>query len=362
MVRTAMAMIIFLPILLGGTPMAESSRPQPGRDTTYPNAGPYTADEWKELLGDMHLGDDSATKGPLGNVANYLEATNPAGVNIQVDTGRGMVNGAYYRNTSAITITPTTPAANPRIDRVVLVLNNTNAAISTQSPSGYTFQLDGGATSIPAYSVHVAIMKGTEAGAPVAPSLEQSGSRLWMVPLAQYQISTVPAVSNFTDQRDFVDAETFTEFVAFHGGYDATAAGELEFSTAYGFLLPQNNTTNAYAAWKLPTNYISDLTFTPVVVNPGAATGFYFVDLTASYGACGQAVATHSDASATLQVAEVATLFSWMCLTTISVTTTAEAAGDIFSLNFNRNGAHASDTAGNTIAVGVIVEYLGYKR
>lgn len=195
--------------------MTQISRPQPGHQSSgYLDAGPYSADQWAELHVDLFVGDRYTQQGPFVAVGNELEVTNPSGANIQVDTGRGMSHGHELRNTTAITFAVSSPVGNPRIDVVCLVENNTAVArtqgIATPNDLIFPTSLTDyeGTASLKPYTCRLAILKGTPAGSPVAPTLDVDTATLFMVPLAQYQISTGGVVSALTDRREFARFST----------------------------------------------------------------------------------------------------------------------------------------------------------
>jgi hypothetical protein len=362
-IRTIVAVTIFLPLILGGSGMARYTRPVPGRSDTYPNAGPYTADQWADLLNITHVGDEATTRGPYASYLNRLEVTNPAGADFQIDTGAGLVNGHLLINDAAVTITADTPAANPRIDRVVMVYNNTNAAIAATTVGGFTFNVAGGGTEIPAYTAELAIMKGAEAGAPVLPALEQDAARLWMVELARYQISIVPAITNFTDYRDYVDAEIKTVFVPFTTGYDSTVAGAVALGSSvyWGLVMPANSDVNVAAFWEIPQDFIDDLDATPIIVVDGAP-GAVVVRVTSAltYYECGGIPTT--DTVGPTNVNTSAAKLIWECLTSMVINASAPAIDDIVRLRLYREGSNGADTGGDSYAVGWDIRYLGYRR
>ena len=190
--------------------MTQISRPQPEHQNNgYLDSGPYSADQWAELYKILFTGDNAATRGPLKNVLNDLAVTNPSSSNIQVNTGWGICNGHLIKNDAAVTFTPPNPSTNPRIDVVVMVQNNTAVARTAGVASGNNLVFPNsltdynGLSSLPPYTCRLAILRGTEAGSPTAPTLDVDSATLFMVPLAQYQISTGGTVSALTDRRAY---------------------------------------------------------------------------------------------------------------------------------------------------------------
>lgn len=190
--------------------MTQISRPQPEHQNNgYLDSGPYSADQWAELYETLFTGDEASDQGPLAYVLNELEVTNPSGSDIQVNTGWGICNGHLLKNNAAVTFTPGNPSANPRIDVVVMVQNNTAIVRTAGITSGNDLVFPNsltdynGLSSLPPYTCRLAILKGTEAGSPTAPTLDVDTATLFMVPLAQYQISTGGTVSALTDRREY---------------------------------------------------------------------------------------------------------------------------------------------------------------
>ncbi len=190
--------------------MTQISRPQPEHQNNgYLDSGPYSADQWAELYKILFTAGDAVGQGPLKNVLNALAVTNPSASNIQVNTGWGVCNGHLLKNDAAVTFTPPNPSANPRIDVVVMVENNTAVARTAGIASGNNLVFPtsltdyNGLSSLPPYTCRLAILRGSEAASPTAPTLDVDGATLFMVPLAQYQISTGGTVSALTDRREY---------------------------------------------------------------------------------------------------------------------------------------------------------------
>lgn len=353
--------------------MARESRPQPGRFDTYPNAGPYSADELGELFRDFIVGEDFPDQGVFYGTSNQLEVTNPAGSTFQIDTGRAHVYGRYLRNDAAVSITPSTPTVASRTDRVVAILNNTNGTIFTQSPTGYFFNVEGVsvATGIPAYSIELAIMKGTEGGG--VPALEQNGSRLWMIPLAQYQISTGGVISNFVDQREWVDAEDKRFLAQYTQGEQNTATpthadalSDIRGISMSGLTPFPGDITTVYCGFAVPHDFISGLQVTPIIVSAVGAPPANNADLSfrVYYATCGETYNTHSSVVNNQAVAIPGPpAGQYVCLTSLTQSLSSAALNDFVRISFERDGdAGADNYAGEIYANGVLVQYFGWKR
>jgi len=123
-----------------------------------------------------------------------------------------MVNGHWFESDAVVDFTVTGPAANPRIDVVVVAVNNT-AVDYAVSDLGFTLDFPdnladyGADADIEEYSCRLCIIQGAENAAPVAPGLDANNNH-WMIPLYQYQIAVGGATSGETDRRDFCEFST----------------------------------------------------------------------------------------------------------------------------------------------------------
>ena len=197
--------------------MTQQSRPQADNTANgYGDAGPYSRNQWAEKLYATHTGDENTAgqraqlRGVVPTFDEMLAVDNPAGETVRVLTGAGFSGGSFIYNSAVVDFVPTTPVA-ARIDRVVIVENNTNVAYNTglEFPADLTDYLL--AASVPPYSARLAILIGTPGGA--ATNLVQTTSH-WMVKLAEYTISAVPVLTGLTDSREFIDIETIVGAVA----------------------------------------------------------------------------------------------------------------------------------------------------
>ena len=167
------------------------------------DAGPYDAVQWATMRA------VAAGNGPYANYLNQLEVTNPSGTNIQVDTGGALVDGHFMDMDASLTFNVSAPGANSRIDAVVLVQNNTTSAVTQGVISGndLIFPTDltdyGGDASIEQGTCRPAILQGNQAASPVLPTLDTNSNGVYMVLLAQYEISSGGTISDFRDRRLF---------------------------------------------------------------------------------------------------------------------------------------------------------------
>ena len=197
--------------------MTQTSRPAATDVTTWPNsdAGPYTSDQWATVWRTIFTGDQQATQGPFIRYLNELQGsvqTPGASPVLRVVTGAAMVNGHWFLSDANVDFTVTAPAANPRIDVIVVAVNNTAVDFAV-SDGGLTLDFPdaladyGGDADIEEYSCRLCIVQGVENAAPAVPGLDQNNNH-FMIPLYQYQIAVGGATSNETDRRDFCEFST----------------------------------------------------------------------------------------------------------------------------------------------------------
>lgn len=137
------------------------------------DTGTFLEDGWVKLFS-MGLHDGVRTTSDLSGSIS--------GATILLTQGRAVVQGVFYEMTGSIGETKTiTPAVNgsgnPRIDLIVLRLNrSTNTVVQ-------------------------AVLAGTPAASPVAPTPTQVEGGIWEYPIWQYQFSSAGAISALTDLR-----------------------------------------------------------------------------------------------------------------------------------------------------------------
>lgn len=348
--------------------MTQSSRPQADNTANgYTDSGPYSRDQWSKKLIIENVGDAVTDRGPFAGYLNRLEVTNPAGVTFQVDTGAGYCNGSLLDNTATVSFTATAPAANPRIDIVCIVENNTNAAVNNgTAANGWIFPGTltdyNGLSSVPAYSARLVIVKGAENVAPVAPALDQS-SALYMIPLAQYQISVVPAISALTDLRDYVDAEIKALFLQPQGAHNITdgtdIVAELVGSAGMLFELTDAKECAGFGRMAMPVDYIDAMEVSGVIYDITPGGGNIYATTNGAYGGCGESYVARSDTSGAAAEA-IGAVGTYSCHRTLDVA--SALTSDIMSLVFDRDATDVLDTIGHDIYfVGFSIEYLGYR-
>jgi len=383
--------------------MTQISRPQQGKRATYPDCGGYTANEWARLFGTLFTVDET-TQGVIVHLSN-LAVTNPAGKTISVASGAALVRGHWFVNensvtpsvASAVTFSPSAPAIGDRIDRVVLVQNNTNAAYSTnlEFPADTTDY--GGAASIPAHSCRLAILTGIDGGA-LRPLIQNAAvdGNIWMIEISRYTITTLSNISvGPTDYRSYAptitteniedDAVTIDKvaanavgtdqivnlavttaklddvsvatgkiadeavtaakianrtrkvFVPFDQSWESGAYGS-PFGSMHGLLMTDGVTTSAYGHWRVPEDFVSGLTIKAVL--GASSSGNIYGSTLFTYGGVGEVYNTH-----TAQITSSAVAVTVNRIMEIYETTLAAAnIGDTISLEFNRDGGNVLDT------------------
>jgi hypothetical protein len=361
--------------------MTQKSYPWPGvSPASGADAGRYTAPEWWGEWASEQLTSGVVVTSPLLRVAttftnigvhysvgNRLAVTSSGNNKITVATGAWTNDGQFgYNDTEITDIAITSPAANPRIDRVVVRKNYTG---NTYTPTNAASETVG------PYTARITIISGTEAGAPVAPSLIQDTARnnvgvfgtdgTWDIPLAQYEISVGGVISNLTDEREWVDAETKRRFAPITSGRNTTdgtyasiqANGPGATFVYSAIQMDDNKITDAFAWYPVPQDFISDMVVKAIVVP--LASGNFYGNNTANTGACGQSYAAHVDFNGASAIA--VTQDQLNCIDELDVTNAA--IGDMMLLKLSRIGNDALDTIGDEVhAVGFEIEYLGWKR
>jgi len=142
----------------------------------------YTQENWSALLRQM-IHAYAANRGVLIGHENSLLVSNPATTTIRVAKGSALVHGCWYENTAQIDFVPgdgTCPAlpVTAQIHRVVL------------------------RKSWAAKTVRLAFISGTDAAGPSTPALTQTPNTTFDIPLYQFQIDSLGAITNAVDQRE----------------------------------------------------------------------------------------------------------------------------------------------------------------
>lgn len=360
--------------------MTQASRPAQDHRANFPtsDAGPYGADQWAEIFKAL-FSPGSLDQGPLVRYLNELEVTlNAAGPppEFRVDTGAAMANGHFCHSDAVVDFTINSPAANPRIDRVVVLVNNTNALV-TVSDLGFTLDFPDDLTdynltaSVEPYSARLVIVQGVENAAPVAPGLDQNNNH-FMVPLYQYEVDVAGVSTNEVDQREFCwfasTPRTRYDFVPAVGGYNETDHTDLLVGNPGrqygGWNMLDNKTCAAFGNWVVPEYYddleSASLSVKSVVISTG--TGNCFLQTSARWGECGEAYNANSDGHVGTPAV---TNLNRECIVEITpadfavpVTGNPPVIGELMTFVMTRAGGNPSDTVnGDVYAIGFIIEY-----
>ncbi len=156
--------------------MAELSRPWSG--IVLGDSGPYSDDQWSDTWASKSA-PTIATEGIFRGQLNELDTAGAVSP-VVINTGRAMVDGVWYENNVAVNVAVPNPAANPRVDRIVL------------------------RKSWAAQTVRITRIAGAEAAAPVPPALVQNDTVTWDTPLWQVYITVPGAIEPWADERDWI--------------------------------------------------------------------------------------------------------------------------------------------------------------
>lgn len=354
--------------------MTEYALPMPG--TSIGDAGPYAVggsgapgwwDKWgvEARAGGRLVQTARAGIGVFYAVDDQLECTIAADtISIDVDAGAAFVDGAFYWNDTDPVNVPI-PAAGAGDDRIDLVVVRKNfQSLVTYTPGG-------GAPTVEPRTARITVIRGVEAGAPVAPTVTQDTTRTtyWDIPLCSIQVDDAGALTNLTDLREYVDAETKSFWVTPNGGYNDTDNTDIERGSTgqtaigtdgggeWGYFLIVSKAGRVWGDFYVPQDFIGSMTVMPVLRFQTGAGTYEFIHI-ADYGSCGQAQNTHTDSID--DVESPGTNFVNQCWSSNQLTLTTPVIGDIVTLTYQRdNAADAYDA--DFAVVGWIIEYLGWK-
>ena len=157
--------------------MAEISRPWSG--TVTGDSGPYSDDQWTDVWKAL-LGPVIASEGVFQDQLNDLVLGGLPATPVTINTGRALVNGIWYESDASVSIAIPTPAANPRVDRIVL---RADWALQT---------------------VRLTRIAGAEGAAPTPPAITQNDGVTWDLPLWQVFVTVGAVISTWRDERRFI--------------------------------------------------------------------------------------------------------------------------------------------------------------
>ena len=340
--------------------MTQVSRPQGGKYTDgYHDAGGYTSEQWARIFSILFTLNEE-TEGVVKHLSD-LAVTNPLDTVIRVASGAALVRGRLFINedqdnpasSSNVDFTVDPPATGSRIDRVVLVQNNTDydydgtpdySAAVLQIPDdtsdyeyGTSFVV---ASGIPPHTCRLALLLGDESSGGAMRALTQDASviagDIWMLELARYTINSAGAIT-LTDVRDYApkfttenleddtitaakiaDDAVTTDAIADSAVTPAKIAnrtrevflpasmvkgpGVLDIDADQrGVEAVYNATTTAYLFGVIPQDFVSDAEIVPVICRPStSAPGTAGFEYGAWLAANGETAATHSYTDDTL--------------------------------------------------------------
>lgn len=350
-------------------------------------ASTFTRDQLAEMFRAMLCGDPT-TQGVLSGLA-VSGTSSPMTLAI----GSACVYGFLYFCTVAGDVTKSTPAVGTTGFRVVL------------------------RASWAAQTVRVTVISNTD-GVAAIPAVTQTASTTWDITLATGTITT-GGVITLTDARDFCTSGPYAaalsvigrsantvgvtnEIVAANDGEvlrrsgtsigfgtvatagladDAVTTAKIADSqvtaakianrtrtflvqalatagtmATSGVDMPDSVATDAVGRFYLPSDYVSGMTITPIVISL-TGSGDIVLSNSVSYAADGESVTANSNSVGSTVVAISGTSQYKLC-TGLTSTVTAAAAGDFFRLSSSRTGTSGSDTYANDVFfVGWLVSY-----
>lgn len=351
--------------------MVQASRHQADHIATFPlpsDPGPYSSDQWQERERSIFTSDQYASQGPLVRYLKELEVSDNTSTTVWVDSGAGFVNGHWlHSDEKEAFVVPAGPAAPGRIDRVVMVENNTNAEVTqTAAARPLMFPNDlseyTATPGVPAYSARLAIVRGDNAHN--LPAIDQLNT-VYMVELYRYDINNVPTISSQDDYREFcLFSSTIGKrhfFVTPLCGYNESDLVDAPLKPGVPVEYAQvemidNKFIHAYGTLMIPTDFHSGLTITSVLM-PQLG-GDIRAQLNVRYGACGENYDTHFYDG---PITTVPILASPMqnCILPTSPAAPIPSIGDNLYLQFIRSGNDVLDTLASTVFfLGWVVEYF----
>lgn len=176
--------------------MAQTSWPFESIDTSETQFS-----QWARNIGE-------GVKGSLAG--GELKVTAGTGLQVAVAAGQAMVRGHYYLSTASENLTiATANASNPRIDTVVLRLDPI------------------------ANSIVLAVVTGTAASSPVAPTLTQTDSGTYEYPLADVRVNAAAtSITSITERRTYLGSKSSADI----------STGMSDKSTSYTITSSDRNT------------------------------------------------------------------------------------------------------------------------
>ena len=157
--------------------MVEISRPWSGIVTG--DSGPYSDDQWTEAWLTL-VAPTIATEGVFRDQLNDLNLSGLPATPIDIESGRALVDGSWYESSATVSVAIPTPAANPRVDRIVL-------------RKDWVLQ-----------TIRITRIAGAEAASPVPPAIVQIDGTTWDLPLWQVNVTVGAVITVWSDDREFI--------------------------------------------------------------------------------------------------------------------------------------------------------------
>lgn len=296
--------------------MTEKSYYWGGTITGDASLAPYDDDEFSDNWNFL-LAYDRVTQGVISTARSsytgFLNVTNPAGTTVRVATGAALVDGKLYTNDA-------------NIDFSAATANQYYTVVLRKSWSGQTVR---------------AALLGPQVGSP--PSVTQTDGTTWEISLAT--VYNNAGTLEITDARSYTPRRRYVQmFVPCVGGVDSGATSLAINSTWGGFTMAGTLRAWAMGHFILPDDYVSGLTITPVLtMDSGSFTWDIYWQTLVIYGICGETLSLPTESSGYATYTSSGALEEKMtCFTAFSPVSVAR--GDIINVQFERHGAHASDT------------------
>lgn len=240
------------------------------------DGGPYSQSELRLMVKALAGVEDNTTDGVFrGQLDEFSAAIAGPTSRVDVETGRGQVDGTIYESDATTQLTPSTPSVGTTGGSVVLEKNWS------------------------AQTVRLALISSAD-GTSTPPAVTQTDAVTWQIRLYDFEITTGGVVQNLVDQRSFT------------GGGDAAVGKVRSITSIQGFnaKFPGMNTSGVGVAWPVANRAIyvrvynsRDFTASHAfIANGGAPTGN--VDIALYDGAknlIGSTGATAQSGSGTLQ-------------------------------------------------------------
>ena len=359
--------------------MTQVSRPQGGKYTDgYHDAGGYTSEQWARIFSILFTLNEE-TEGVVKHLSD-LAVTNPLDTVIRVASGAALVRGRLFINedqdnpasSSNVDFTVDPPATGLRIDRVVLVQNNTDydydgtpdySAAVLQIPDdtsdyeyGTSFVV---ASGIPPHTCRLALLLGDESSGGAMRVLTQDASviagDIWMLELARYTINSAGAIT-LTDMRDY--APKFTTENLANRTREIFLPAHGTPTDNRGLEAPYTANTDVCLYGIIPQDFVADAEIVPVICNPGSSTpggGQALFNCWVYTAADGEHHMTHFSASGDILVDETPnsyiTFLDPIALSPVTI-------NDTIAVHISRVGINPLDTSEKSFYIrGFILRY-----